>query len=1310
MKSDTRTSKYSIYYNSRQTQYKTPFGPLAAKKDDLKLRISAKEGEIKTVKVEIVNGTGTAFYFDMKKSFSVDGKDFFEVTISRDVFTQPGIWKYKFLLVSGNIIFEYGKYDLFYGDGVVAEKGAKPFELSVYDANLKTPEWIKNAVIYQILVDRFFDGCKVNNVPKALDNIWDELDKKPFHEAIKEELQNKGLDGEWNDSVFNSQNIFFGGDIQGIKEKLDYLLELGINVLYLNPIAWSRSNHKYNASDLKYLDPCYGMPVFNEEGCPSSGINYSKTREASDNIFAEFAQEAEKRGIKIILDGVFNHVGDDSVYFDAYEKYPEIGAYKFWSRVWDKVNKENILINEAVEVVIKSFTRTKNPLTGKNYVFPDDFEFIYWFDIKNKKLSDDESYQYECWARNKDMPVIASKLPQDNDPHSIPGLHKWNNESFREHVFGHDLENKPDAEAEKMMKKAAAQKWIWLGASGWRMDAVPDISIETWRKFRQSMRTLNGKKNINGKEINDVVIIGELWPFAPEHFLGDVFDSVTNYKFKEALESFIINGNAENFHNLLETIREIYPDEICRAAMNLLGSHDTPRAVTNLSNSNSYCSTDEADENMLKKLCTAVIFQIGYPGAPVIYYGDEVGLEGSRDPDNRRPFPWNRVFRNNSEYCARGKYSIIFYTFKKAINIRRNHDVFVSGEIKLAFAEDDVITYALKNNKEVAIVAINRSESEKEILAKVNKFFPDGTLLRDHLSTYMNAIVENGELRLIIPPQYGLMMTGELNLLQIPKVRNIKVLAGNKKVQLEWDKVNAALSYNIYRSLTPFGINDDEYVWKIAEVSSNELKYLDIGLQNGLKYFYYVTAVNGMSESTEFDNIWAIPHIKPCSVEFEVPCKSLLPLGVGNRTTEGEIRVSFDSTVCADSYSDDILKGLVAELCYYNVEKRSDDLCCISLYAKKFEEGRLFFSASFEPDTSGVYIYYARVSTDNGISFYESDVNSLVVCQESHLDVHLTSPNLNKAETTAYSTYLKWDSGDKRTMGYEIYKCEQASNYKRIAVLPSDNNDFTDLAVKNGNEYRYKIAAFNKNYSRVYSEEVIVRPEFLPVDVTINVHLPLYTPSEDEIYIREETDKKSPRNHKMSSVEYGNDKNVRTFNFKALPGTEISYCYNRGTEFDMAFISSKRKPHDSEDKANWAYFDFSNGLSMYLVIENQGKNKMIINDYIIRWLDMPLIILEPAFSFGKDISFETFQDMFKLKVNIPNDVILSINDIPVDELYFDSQGNVQIDNIPLVYGKNIFSISTTRSIEIKDKPWYQCNDSDLCVCKTIKIEVTRLLK
>src|SRR5690606_1300018 len=190
-------------------------------------------------------------------------------------------------------------------------------------------------------------------------------------------------------------------------------------------------------------------------------------------------------------------------------------AYEFWAKVYDKLSATpGMTPEQAKQAVINEFTSKVNPLTGKNYKYPDDFEFTTWFTIHNKKVKDRDGrtiYQYDAWWGYDSLPAMDAKEPQPGDDQAIEGKHEWNNVSYRNHVIGYDLTGLTDAEADQAMQSATSQRWIWMGSRGWRLDVAPDVSGETWRKFREAVKSAAGRKDANGETIDDPIILGEIW-------------------------------------------------------------------------------------------------------------------------------------------------------------------------------------------------------------------------------------------------------------------------------------------------------------------------------------------------------------------------------------------------------------------------------------------------------------------------------------------------------------------------------------------------------------------------------------------------------------------------------------------------------------------------------------------------------------------------------------------------------------------------------------------------------------------------------
>ena len=715
--------KNSLYFDSRSTTYKKPFGAIKQGQEDVTFRIKTAVNDAQLVKLELIDENDISTAYNMAVTTVLDGKDYWEVTVPKSDFDAIGVWGYKFIVIDGTSKLEYGDDSASGSTGVTSEEGQTPYNLTVYASDYSTPDWMKNAVVYQIFPDRFYDGDSTNNSAKNDDGVrgqevqlfdgtsWSTLPENPrqSEEANKPYYPNATTDGVW-------ANEFYGGDIEGIKEKLTYLKTIGVTAIYLNPVSWAASNHKYDATDYKHLDPMFGEPVYNTVGNPESGLNYEATKIASDLVYENFAQACQDLDVNLISDGVFNHVGDDSVYFDRYENYPEIGAYEYWSKVWDKVEigatDEEIA---AAEVAVKDEFKAKiNPTTGTNYTDAD-FCYINWFKIgQNKVVAEDgrTHYDYEGWWGYDSLPVISAVTEEStnlsNDSNAtIAGSHEYNNDTYREEVIGYDLTGSTDEEASVAMQKANSQRWLWMGSSGWRLDVAPDVSNETWQQFRLSVKSAAGKMDANGNSIDEPVILGEEWGVATQYLLGNMFDSVMNYQFRGALQNYLVNDtSAENLDTALETIRENYPKEAWQTMLNLVDSHDTVRNITKIDNptweEENIKNAPEASEKAIKLQALTAIFQMSYPGAPTIYYGDEVGVTGTKDPDSRRTFPWERVTEAGGSYTISSEYEEtygdLFNAYVKSAEVRHaNQDLFATGDIKTAYAKGDVIAYARKS-------------------------------------------------------------------------------------------------------------------------------------------------------------------------------------------------------------------------------------------------------------------------------------------------------------------------------------------------------------------------------------------------------------------------------------------------------------------------------------------------------------------------------------------------------------------------------------------------------------------------------------
>ncbi len=1339
---DGAINSSKLYFDSRSITYKKPFGAIKEGTEDVTFRIAAEQGDVEVARLEVTNGSGIAKTYDMQIATIYNGKDYFEYTVPASEFNGIGIWSYKFILIDGAAKVEYGDDSLSGGAGMVSDSGQVGYNLTVYDKDYKTPDWMKNAVVYQIFPDRFYDGDAGNNRAKTVDGYRGTVDASGaissypyqyFDGGVTNEPTTSQVWGDWNSIPENPRqsepeqkynypnaktdgqwsNEFYGGDIKGIQEKLTYLKSLGVTAIYLNPVSWAASNHKYDATDYAHLDPMFGEPVYNMPGDPKSGLNYEATRIASDKVYIAFANAASEAGIQLICDGVFNHVGDDSIYFDRYEKYPEIGAYEFWKQVWDTAEKDKISKNAAVDKVVKAYEATINTATGKNYSYPEDFEFVDWFVVGPEKTADG-IYKYDAWWGYDSLPAMEAKGPQSGDNLALNGEHEYNNVSYREKVIGYDLSALDAGKAEEMLQVSNSQRWLWMGASGWRLDVAPDVSVGTWQQFRKAVKSATGKADANGKEIADPVIIGEEWGVATNYLLGDQFDSVMNYQFRAAIQSFLINGNAAEFNRALETIRENYPEEAFQAMLNLVDSHDTVRNLTKIDNptweeENTKIAPEASDRALDLQELTA-IFQMGYPGAPTIYYGDEVGVTGTKDPDSRRTFPWERITQNGDNFQAAGRYKNLFATYQQAGKIRNDYlELFATGDMKIAYAEGDVIAYARKSQTKGGMIAINRSETAKEIQMDVLGFLPNDLSLTDQLNGVITATVTDGKITITIPAYSGVMMVSDGDLESLPAVTKVNTVDGNGSVAINFDSVTGADSYNIYRTAL-----EGTQLSLVGEAMTNS--YIDNTVTNGVRYYYYVTAVKGSSESLYSKAASALPAFTIESISIPTTDLNGVILGVGNKTGNIAIDVKIPGLTDNEAYQGKDVPNVVAKLVYYPQGDTSYSQETKFRFNGDGKADDKTYYASFEPTEAGTYEYYAKVSTNNGFTFMNSQIQTIIVNENPEgAGITPENPSLAAIQEESNRATLTWDVGGNDIRGFEIYRTTENIT-KKVAVLEADKAKvktgtgytFTDFTVSNDIQYTYKVAVYDSYYNRAYSEVQNVTPKLVMVDVTLRLHIPNYTPVTDDIYIAGDFNGWNASGGKLTVPSGATSRDVVEYTFKMMAGKSIQYKYTRGKWETEAFASHTRQENDQIDEGNWAYS--STDTNMKLTVANQGSNKMVINDYVLRWVDMPMIITLPRSSFGEDISYTTTDKTYTLKGYVPFGVKFTINGTDINSIKngaMDRFGNVYAEGLPLASGENEITLHIEPTAETLALPFYKDQGRASQATKTITMTITR---
>lgn len=494
--------------------------------------------------------------------------------------SEPTVLSYRFVLNDGRLIRERRQFEGIMQKVLGGDWREKDYRIAVYDPASLPPAWTSGAVMYQIFPDRFAVGNPQNKFNKKDGShgnqpLYLNWDEKPEHPPQSRD--------------------FFGGDLEGITNKLDALADLGVTCLYLTPIFESPSNHRYDAIDYMKIDPRLG------------------TQADFENLMAQ----ASQRGIRVLLDGVFNHCSNESIYFKAAladKTSPWFRCFEFadWKRAYP-------------------------PQPFPDAPWSHMMEYPRW-------------PYYFGWADVKTMPEWV-ECPEMED-----------------FFFGKD---------------GVAPYWMSKGISGWRTDVSPWLTDEFWRRFRKAARAIDP----------NAFLIAEDWSDSTPRFLGDTFDATMNYRFGFSVLGFASGKlSASELDDRLETIKRDYPEPYLHAQLNLLGSHDTARALNLLDGSPD-------------RLKLAAALQLGYLGIPMIYYGDEAGCAGSYAEGGRVPYPWGK---ENAELMT-------FY--RTAIHARRASKALSLGNVESAVIDDERKVYGVwrTHQTERVLVLLNAGDEDRTV-------------------------------------------------------------------------------------------------------------------------------------------------------------------------------------------------------------------------------------------------------------------------------------------------------------------------------------------------------------------------------------------------------------------------------------------------------------------------------------------------------------------------------------------------------------------------------------------------------------------
>lgn len=509
------------------------------------------------------------------------------------------------------------------------------WQLTVYDDRGHTPAWFGSGVSYQIFPDRF---CR-SRIPDPAGMVGERTvhenwqDTPDFLPDEQGEIRNRD---------------FFGGDLPGITGKLDYLKSLGVTTVYLNPIFEAASNHRYNTADYLAIDPMLG----NEED------------------FQTLCREAHKRGMRILLDGVFNHTGSISRYFNADGSYPDVGAAQ----------------------------SAQSP-------------YYNWYHFSRWPT------EYDAWWGIKTLPAVEENHPD-----------------YREFIFGG--------------RDSVVRHWLRCGADGWRLDVADELPDDFIAQLRCAME----------EEKSDALLIGEVWEDGSNkiaydrrrrYLLGSETHGLMNYPFRTAALQWLCGGDASDFRESMETLRENYPPDAYYSAMNFLSTHDTPRILTLLGGEpvpedkpgRAAARLSPAGYELARRrLMLGAMLLYAFPGSPTVYYGDEAGVQGYEDPLNRRTYPWGQEDER------------LLAWYRKLGALRCSRPSLQQGGISYPLAAGGGLAVRRRCGSEVTVAVMNAGAEFLEVRLPWS-----GTIATDAM-TGQQFLTEGGVLRLSLPGISGVLL------------------------------------------------------------------------------------------------------------------------------------------------------------------------------------------------------------------------------------------------------------------------------------------------------------------------------------------------------------------------------------------------------------------------------------------------------------------------------------------------------------------------------------------------------------------------
>jgi len=1040
-----------LRHDSRDTLYRSPGGAIPAG-TPVTLRLRTFHNDVTAVKLRVydinANGqqivpmllaaTGVSCY---QPELENDTCDYWQASLPND---QPNNLWYRFIVSDGDDTD-------YYADNTPALDGGmgnpseeiidNSYALMVFDPAFSAPSWASNAVIYQIFPDRFRNGRK-NNDPRTGDIRYDDPVLALPWGTLPEGFCRNYADGDTNcpwrfdttppDYSPTKESPrgrdYMGGDLKGVEQMLDYLKSIGVTAIYFNPVFDAGSNHSYDTQDYYKIDPYFG------------------TQKDWENL----VKGAKQHGMRIILDGVFNHLSSDSPIFDRYHHYPTVGACE-----------------------------------------SADSPYRDWFQFRAPSGSEPS--------------VCAPSSPGGSD-------------TFYDGWFGFDsipVINKSNPEVQEYFlsgENSVSRYWLKNGAGAWRMDVMGDASFPAgyWEDFRQIVKETR----------NDALIIGELWQKDSTllRFLrGDRADTTMNYRLRDAVLGLLAPGpfdskgfadsgrilSPSEFAARISSIREDYPDAAFYSLMNLVDSHDTERILWTLTpgvetQAEKELNASNLAQGKLRQMIASLI-QFTMPGAPTVFYGDEVGQTGDDDPDDRRTFPWADLGGHPDD-------SLLTH-YKLLAGLRKATPVLTRGDLHMLLADDTAgtLAYGRKMGNQAAVVVINRGNQAQTVSIPVGGYLPDDVGFRSlygvgnsGISTY---IVTGGSLTINLNSMSAwVLVTGSTDLQPPDAPSGLAVTAeGSGQVSLAWQAVSGANGYNLYRSPLSGG------GW--VRVNASPLTgttFTDTGLPNGQNIYYVVTALDGNgNESGYSGEVSALPHDTIGWANLQWPPTLTHTISVVDRTDNVYGQVWIDGVTNLPGATPTLLAQLGFGPSGSNPDGNPNWTWVdagFNIDAGNNDE----FVASLLPESTGSFDYAYRYSTTNGRDWIFADLdgigNGYSSDQAGKLTVNPSDDTLAPAVPSGLDVINAspvgispaWAAvqGDPSLYGYEVLRAGASGGpYEMLARVTG--TDFIDTDVVEGATYYYVVRSVDLSFNRsTFSDEATATAELRTVSLVFNVTVP----------------------------------------------------------------------------------------------------------------------------------------------------------------------------------------------------------------------------